>query len=120
MTNTTHPTEGKIPNFIKDDPSTLSNIRKYVASDEDMKNLVLRGHREKTPNYNAFENDIAIVNFYFDKSTIVQFNTFQRMTWFDYISQVGKEKQQFKVHFNILIANRFNILNTINKFNMIC
>ena len=81
---------GTLPNFIKDQKGQLSNIRKYVSSDEDVRNLVFRAQREKKLEYNAFEEDIAIVNFYFDDSTIMQYNTFQTMTWFDYISQVSK------------------------------
>ena len=83
--------DGKLPNFVTNQTTTLSNIRQYVSSAADVEKLVFRGQREKTPSYNAFEKDITIVNFYFDESTIVKYNTFQRMTWFDYISQVSKE-----------------------------
>ena len=41
------------------------------------------------PTYNAYEEDITIVNFYFDKSTILQFTRQQSMTVVDYISQLG-------------------------------
>ena len=81
--------DGKLPNFVKSQTKTLSNIRKYVSTEAEMKQLVFRGEREKHPTYNAFEEDIAIVNFYFEESTIVQYNTFERMTWSGYISQVG-------------------------------
>ena len=45
--------KGKIPNFVKDQGSTFSTIRKYVSSDSDMKKLVLRAEREKNPDYNV-------------------------------------------------------------------
>ena len=80
---------GDLPDFIKKQPNVLSNIRNYTASDQDVKNLVLRAQREKRLAYNALEEDIAIVNFYFDKSVAVQFTTSLRMTWLDFISSVS-------------------------------
>ena len=41
------------------------------------------------PTYNAYEKDIAMVNFYFDKSSILQYKRQERMTQVDYISQMG-------------------------------
>ena len=41
------------------------------------------------PTYNAYEKDIAMVNFYFDKSSILQYIRQERMTKVDYISQIG-------------------------------
>ena len=42
-----------------------------------------------SPTYNAYEKDIAMVNFYFDKSSILQYIRQERMTKVDYISQIG-------------------------------
>ena len=39
--------------------------------------------------YNAYEKDIAVVQFYFKKSTVVQMGTQATMTWVDYFSAVG-------------------------------
>ena len=63
-------------------------MRKYIK-DSKIDSLTLKDYREKHPTYDAFENDIAIANFYFDKSTIIRFKRAQRMTWTDYISQIG-------------------------------
>ena len=54
-----------------------------------MDNLVLKTQVEANPTYNAYEKDIALVNFYFDKSSILQFTRQERMTIVDYISQMG-------------------------------
>ena len=43
----------------------------------------------RNPYYDAFENDIGVVNFYFDKSTVLEFKRAQRMKTEDYISQMG-------------------------------
>ena len=80
--------DGNLPEFIENQQGVLSNIRKYVPSEADVKNLVLRAHREKKLTYNALEEDITIVNFYFDESDVIQYTTFQRMTVIDFISSV--------------------------------
>ena len=85
--------EGDLPNFGRKQGKTLSMERKYVSSKADAEKLVLRAQNEEKPSYNAFEEDIAIVNFYFDKSSVAQYATFERMTMKDYISQVTNRKQ---------------------------
>ncbi len=39
--------------------------------------------------YDAYDNDIAIVQFFFSKSTLLQMGSQPRMTWIDYLSTVG-------------------------------
>ena len=39
--------------------------------------------------YDAYEKDIAIVQFYYKKSTIIQMGTQVTMSWIDYFSAVG-------------------------------
>ncbi len=39
--------------------------------------------------YDAYEKDIAIVQFYYKKSTIIQLGTQITMSWIDYFSAVG-------------------------------
>ena len=39
--------------------------------------------------YDAYEKDIAIANFYFDKSTMLQYSRTPRMTWTGFIGQIG-------------------------------
>lgn len=39
--------------------------------------------------YDAFEKDIAVVEIYFEKPTIFQMGSQPRMTWVDYLSNVG-------------------------------
>ena len=50
---------------------------------------MLKDYRMKHQKYDAFDTDIAVANFYFDKSTIIKFQRNLRMTWTDYISQIG-------------------------------
>ena len=77
----------KVPEYIKPNQLKMANIRKYVISERDAASLTFQS--ESKEEYDAFEKDISIVDFYFSKSTIVQFKRSERMTWVDYISQIG-------------------------------
>ena len=72
ITNTTH--------FLNKRDSTLPS--KFP-------NLVFQQEFQERPTYNAFEEDIAVVNFYFDKSSILQFTRQESMTEIGFISQLG-------------------------------
>ena len=39
--------------------------------------------------YNAYDEDIAMVQIYFKKSSVFQMGSQPRMTWIDYLSAVG-------------------------------
>ena len=39
--------------------------------------------------YDAYDNDIAIVEFYFKKSSVIEFSTNVRMSWIDFFSAIG-------------------------------
>ena len=41
------------------------------------------------PTYRAYSQDIGMVNFYFQQSSVLQFKRALRMTTIDYISQIG-------------------------------
>jgi hypothetical protein len=60
-----------------------------MVSESKIPNLVFKSQAEANPTYNAYDKDIAMVNFYFDKSSILQFTRQERMTMLDYISQMG-------------------------------
>ena len=79
---------GSVPDFFKNQPGVLSNLRHYSPSHK-VKDLVLRANREKQVTYNAFERDITLVNFYFAESKVIQFKTDLRMTAIDFISSVS-------------------------------
>ena len=78
-----------IPHFVKNQRGVFSNIRKYVPFNPEVNDLVLRGKREEELTYNALEEDITMVNFYFDESNIIQYTTFERMTVIDFMSSVN-------------------------------
>ena len=64
-----------------------SNIRKLKGSP-----IPLFPNENKKYSYDAYEKDIAIANFYFEKPTVTQFERSPRLTFFDFLSQVSKIK----------------------------
>ena len=78
-----------VPEFVEKQEGVLSNIRRYVQTEQETRNLVFRAKQEETPTYDAMEKDVSIVNFYFDEANIIQYTTFQRMTVIDFISSVS-------------------------------
>ena len=78
---------GDAPEFFESQQSIMSNLRHY-APKEVVKNLVFRAERENKPTYNALEEDITIVNFYFEEAHVIQFTTSLRMTPMGFLSAV--------------------------------
>lgn len=78
---------GTVPDFVKNQKNILKNIR-YYASEQETKHLTLRAQHEQNPSYNALEDDITVVNFYFDEPDIIQYLKYLRMTPIDFISKV--------------------------------
>ena len=78
-----------IPDYAMESSEKLSNIRKQSVNPASIKEMTLKQHFIKNPTYNAFEKDIAVVNFYFDTSNVEQLQRSLRMGWIDYISQMG-------------------------------
>ena len=74
-------TSNPIPPFVK---SVLSNIRSY---DSTVNGGDIFQQSPKT--YDAYDEDIAVVQVYFKKSTVFQMGSQPRMTWIDYLSNVG-------------------------------
>ena len=81
--------DGSVPDYAQPSPERMNNRRKYILDPARMETLILKEQTLVNPTYDAFENDIAIVNFYFDKSTVLEFKRDQRMKLEDYISQMG-------------------------------
>ena len=62
---------------------------RYRIKESKIPMAVFRYKVKDKPTYNAFEKDIAIVNFYFDKDSILQYTRQESMTTVGYISQLG-------------------------------
>ena len=81
--------DGSVPDYARPDPGKMNNQRQYVINPERVETLTFKEQILSSPTYDAYENDIAVVNFYFDKSTVIEFKRAQRMNLGDYISQMG-------------------------------
>ena len=44
---------------------------------------------KKAPTYNAYEKDIAMVTFFFDAGTVVEYVNDERVSFYQFISQIG-------------------------------
>ena len=75
--------KGSVPEYINSDDAQLANVRKENDFEEGVE-----GSGEK-PSYDAFEKDIAVVNFYFAKPTVVQYKRIGRLSWIEYLCQIG-------------------------------
>ena len=81
--------KGNVPNYALPNNERMSNTRRYVNTKEKVDALVFSVQNNDTPVYDAYALDIAMVNFYFDKSTVLCYKRGQRMTEIDFISQMG-------------------------------
>ena len=81
--------KGNVPNYALPNNERMSNTRRYVNTKEKEDALVFSVKNNETPVYDAYALDIAMVNFYFDKSTVLCYKRGQRMTEIDFISQMG-------------------------------
>ena len=72
-----------------DNRTIHSNKRYYVANTADMESVVFQAQVAQNPTYDAFDKDIAMVKFYFERSRVVQYQRKTSNNWYDFISQVG-------------------------------
>ena len=76
----------EIPDYISKEVET--NIRQYVDK-KAAGNEVFKAANEKKTNYDAYQKDIAMVTFFFDTTTAMEFSREPKMTTIQYISQIG-------------------------------
>ena len=76
----------QVPDYI--DSLVSSNQRKFADSRATGKEI-FKAANEKSPDYDAYEKDIAMVTFFFETSTVFEFSREKRMTLVQYISQMG-------------------------------
>ena len=76
-----------VPDYVKPNPNRTDNMRHY-ASEGKVDRLALRQKNDEQKLYDAFEKDIAVVSFYFNKQTVVKYEKSPKMTWNDFLSKV--------------------------------
>ena len=60
-----------------------------TANDKTLSKEVFSATNEKYPTYDAYDSDIAMVTFFFDKSEYPEYGKEERMTLIQFISQIG-------------------------------
>ena len=83
---------GNVPEYLMkgtDNSTKFSNRRYHVPDAKKVESLVFQEKVLEDPTYDAFENDIAMVNFYFEKDRVFQFKRKQPFTWFNFVAQAG-------------------------------
>ena len=73
--------------MLRKETISLDNTREYKKSN--IANAIFQHKLKESPTYEAYEKDIAIVNFFFGKSTFWRFERAENMTWSGYIAQLG-------------------------------
>ena len=76
---------GEVPRYISDHYST--NIRNFTKPGETSDVFTIMNRKQKT--YDAYEKDIGMVSFFFETTTAYEFYRVPKMTWSDFISQLG-------------------------------
>ena len=72
---------GSIPSYA----ASVKSRKRYLKRTIMMNNVFSALERE----YDAYEDDIAILNVYFDTVSVMQFGTQESQGWIDFISNVG-------------------------------
>merc|ERR1719210_2968267 len=76
-----------LPDYIRSGVKTQH--RRYADENIAAGNPVFQATNTKSPSYDAYQRDIAMVTFFFESTTVFEYTREQRMTLIQYISQVG-------------------------------
>jgi len=80
-----------IDSFIKNNKAVPNYLSKVVSGKRTVKtSYVLKNFFPGLPKeYDAYKKDIAVLNVFFDSSTVMQFKSQPRQSWTDYFAAVG-------------------------------
>ena len=74
---------------IMDDIKRFPNKRNKTKDADNGAGFVFQSALKENPTYDAFEQDIGIINIFFAKPRILRYVTTNRMSSFDFLSQIG-------------------------------
>ena len=82
-----------VPYFLDTNSAgTTSSIKKFSnqrSRADDESDLIFTSDLKKNPSYDAFKDDIGIINVFFKDKKIMKYVTANRMSFFDFLSQIG-------------------------------
>ena len=67
----------------------MTQFFRHFLPDHKTNSMAFQASIAEDPTYRAYNQDIGMVNFYFQQSSVLQFKRAMRMTTIDYISQIG-------------------------------
>ena len=79
--------DGNVPEYIS--KSIITNMRRFADVDKASGNPVFTATNEDSPKYDAYQKDIAMVTFFFERPTVFEYSRQVKMTLIGYISQMG-------------------------------
>jgi hypothetical protein len=74
-------TQGNIPSYL----SFVDSSKRTIKNSYVLTNFF----RGLTKDYDAYEKDIAVLEVFFDTSTVMKFQSQKSQSWLDYLSSVG-------------------------------
>ena len=78
---------GEVPDYVA---RLTGNMRRFYWGGKFQNEVLLPNTAEnRDKEYNAFEEDIAVVNIFFGKDSLPEYETDPRMTIWDFISNIG-------------------------------
>ena len=91
VSNLKLPLPTKFGSQVKADGGNKAYTKKMVSSERKYASVLPAGDifASNPTTYDAYDEDIAMVQIYFKKSTLFQMGSQPRMTWIDYLSTVG-------------------------------
>lgn len=80
----------ELPDFIKNFEKRSAR-RQYIDPKKLRKEAIFEDlySSGKGSSYNAYEKDIAVIHFFFEEPAVFQFRRSLRMTWVDFVGQIG-------------------------------
>ena len=78
-----------VPWYVDTGPERMNNNRKKIMGLNMEDSLIFKSEHDKEPTYDAFEQDIAIVNIFFGNPHIIRYAKYSRMSLADFLSQTG-------------------------------
>ena len=85
-----------VPYFLNTAASTISSDKTLFSDQRSRRgdgdyesNLIFTSDLDENPAYDAFKEDIGIINVFFKDKKIMQYVTANKMTFFDFLSHIG-------------------------------
>ena len=74
-----------LPSYVQDITSSgATTTREFFPSDD---KVVFQERNKRDNKYSAYNDDIAVVHFYFEEAVVMEFSRDPRLTWIGFFSE---------------------------------